>query len=316
MTITEPTDRGEPRQSPKAVVMVLPHHFYPNAQTAADNAFQHDAGGDRCRVAQAAHDEVVRAARSLEEAGVTVHLFEDKGRDTPDSVFPNNWFTTHSDGRIALYPMYATSRRAERRQDVISALESRYQVTGVVDYSPFEEQDLFLEGTGALVLDRLERVAYVSLSHRASAKLLDRFCADFGYEPLAFETRGPDGSPIYHTNVMMNVGTSLALVGLDCIADGTARRRVRDRLEASGRTVIDLSGDQIAQFAGNALELEGSGGPLLALSGTAFGSLSPDQIRRIEAIKPILPLDVPTIELAGGSARCMLAGIHLPPKQH
>lgn len=313
MTISEAADRREPRQSPKAVVMVLPHHFYPNAQTAADNAFQHDAGDDRRRVAQTAHDEVTQAARSLEAAGVTVHLFEDTGHDTPDSVFPNNWFTTHSDGRVALYPMYATSRRAERRQDVIDRLKACYHVTDVVDYSPFEAANLFLEGTGALVLDRLDRVAYVSLSHRANAKLLDRFCADFDYEPLAFETRGPDGCPIYHTNVMMNVGTSLALVGLDCIADDAARQRVRDRLEASGRTVIDLSGEQIAQFAGNALELEGSGGPLLTLSQTAFDSLSRDQIRRIEAVKPILPLAVPTIELAGGSARCMLAGIHLAP---
>ena len=300
------------RQAPGAVVMILPHHFYPNAQTAADNAFQQDADDDRRTVEKAAYDEVLAAAEALRGAGVTVHLFEDTGRTTPDSVFPNNWFSTHEDGRIVLYPMYATSRRDERRSDIIDALKAAYNVFSVVDYAPYESEDRFLEGTGAMVLDHLEKVAYVSLSHRADELLLARFCAEFSFEPLAFETRGPDGNPIYHTNVMMHVGSSLAMVGFDTIVDLDMRADIRSRLESSGRTVISLSNDQIAHFAGNALEAMTPTGPVLVLSATARTSLTPAQVKAIESLMPMLALDVPMVELAGGSARCMLAGIHLP----
>lgn len=302
------------RQAPHAVVMVLPHHFYPNEQTAADNAYQVEAGQDRASVARRAYAEVKAAAQQLEAAGVTVHLFEDLGGLTPDSVFPNNWFSTHGDGRLVLYPMYAPSRRAERRQDIVEFLRHHYQVTDVVDYAAEEKADRFLEGTGAMVLDHREMVAYVSLSHRADALLVERFCTEFGYAPVTFETHGPDGQPIYHTNVMMNIGSKMALVGFDCINTEENRRLVRDQLAASGRLVIDLAPDQIDHFAGNALEVRGAKGLVLVLSTTAERSLTTEQRATIETEMPIVALDVPTIEMAGGSARCMLAGVHLPPR--
>ena len=176
--------------------------------------------------------------------------------EKPDAVFPNNWFSTHHDGRIALYPMYTPSRRAERRHDLIASLQQHYRVSGIVDYSPSEERGLYLEGTGSLVLDHENRIAYVSLSRRADRELLEKFCADFDYEPVTFQSSGDDGRPIYHTNVMLCVGTQFVLVGLEMIDDPAQRETVRSRLAATGKTIIALDRDQIANFAGNALELQ------------------------------------------------------------
>ncbi len=306
-------------QAPPAVVMVRPHRFHPNPQTAADNAFQRqpadaDAGAGAAldRVARAAHDEASTAAATLQAHGVRVHLFDDDGsRDTPDSVFPNNWFSTHPGGHVALYPMALPNRRRERRADVIELLKAEYRVQDVIDYSGLEPDGVFLEGTGAMVLDHLARVAYTARSNRADPVALERFCTHFNYEPLAFDTADADGRPIYHTNVMMCIATEFALVGLDLIPDALRRAEVRRRLEESGRTVIELSRAQIGEFAGNAIELTGRDGRLLALSRRAADSLTAAQRGVVEASATLLPLSVPTIELAGGSVRCMLAGVHL-----
>ena len=173
-------------------------------------------------------------------------------------------------------------------------------------------RDRFLEGTGSLVLDHPNRIAYVSLSKRSDPELVEKFCADFGYEPVVFESASSDGRPIYHTNVMLCVGSTFALAGLEMITDSLARKKVRDRLQATGKEVIELSRDQIENFAGNALELRGTKGKLLVLSERAAANLSPDQRAMIEKEATLLPLSLPTIELAGGSARCMLAEIFLP----
>ncbi len=300
-------------QAPGAVVMIRPHRFHPNPETAHDNSFQSSADHHgTAGVAAAAHAEVSAAAARLQAAGVRVHLFEDDGgRDTPDSVFPNNWFSTHGGGHVALYPMYSANRRRERRSDVIDLLKAGYRVQDVIDYSGLEHDGLFLEGTGAMVLDHIERVAYTALSRRASEVMLERFCTHFNFEPLVFRTADDDGRPTYHTNVMMCIGTEFAMVGFELIPDAARRAEVRRRLEGSGRTVIALDNRQIACFAGNAMELTGSQGRLLALSSRAAASLTPAQTSVIEQFVPLLPLAVPTIELAGGSVRCMLAGIHL-----
>jgi hypothetical protein len=171
-------------QAPSSVVMIRPHHFTPNTLTARDNHFQTDGGADAASVARTALDEVTRAAESLRNVGVRVHLFEDEGTSTPDSVFPNNWFSTHSGGHVAIYPMYAPNRRAERRQDVLEMLKHTYRVQDIIDYSGLEQDDLFLEGTGAMVIDHLERVAYAARSKRTSEILLERFCTHFNYEPF------------------------------------------------------------------------------------------------------------------------------------
>ena len=234
--------------------MIRPSRFYPNPETALDNAFQQEVEADSSDTLTArARAEFDEAVRTLSAAAVKVHVFDDTlAPEKPDAVFPNNWFSTHHDGRIALYPMYTPSRRAERRHDLIASLQQHYRVSGIVDYSPYEERGLYLEGTGSLVLDHENRIAYVSLSRRADRELLEKFCADFDYEPVTFQSSSDDGRPIYHTNVMLCVGTQFVLVGLEMIDDPAQRETVRSRLAATGKTVISLDRDQIANFAGNA----------------------------------------------------------------
>ena len=301
-------------QAPSAVVMVRPHRFHPNPETASDNAFQAQAVATAPAddVARRAHAEVTEAAAALRDAGVRVHLFDDLGeRHTPDAVFPNNWFSTHAGGHVAIYPMYAESRRRERRSDVIELLKAEYRVQDVIDYSGLEADGMFLEGTGAMVLDHIHRIAYTAQSNRADPVALERFCTHFNYEPMAFATADAQGRPCYHTNVMLCVGTDFALGGFYLITDPARRDAVRARLRETGREPIELSAWQIGEFAGNALELQGTQGRVLALSARAAASLTPAQKAVIERSAALLPLAVPTIELAGGSVRCMLAGVHL-----
>lgn len=300
-------------QAPSAVVMVRPHAFTPNPQTAADNHFQQRADHlEQQTVAQQAWHEVSQAIQSLEAAGITVHVFEDQGeRQTPDAVFPNNWFSTHAGGHVALYPMYSPNRRRERRTDVLELLKREYRVQDIIDYSGLEPDDLFLEGTGAMVLDHVGRVAYVCRSNRAHPVVLERFATHFNFEPMVFDAFDHHGQAIYHTNVLMCIATRFVLIGLECIADPHRRTQVHERLLESGREVIALSAGQVAAFCGNALELSGQQGRVLALSTRALQALRPEQIEQIERSARILPLHVPTIEMAGGSVRCMLAGIHL-----
>ncbi len=300
-------------QAPSAVVMVRPHHFTVNTETAADNSFQvlADTGEN---LAAAAYDEITRAAQSLESHGVAVHLFEDEGTQTPDSVFPNNWFSTHAGGHVAIYPMKAESRRRERRSDVIEMLKTRYRVQDVIDYSGLEPDGLFLEGTGAMVLDHIDRVAYAVRSDRTDPIALERFCTHFNFEPMVFDARDGNGVPVYHTNVLMCVATGFAMIGTGMMSDPKRRDEVIARLEHSGRSIVALSNKQIENFAGNALELRGKDGRILALSTTALAALNAEQRATIEESARIVALDIPTVERAGGSVRCTLAGIHLTPR--
>lgn len=307
--------RSHAIQAPSSVVMIRPRCFAPNPETAADNAFQFDAyGRAAAELEESAFVEVTRMVEGLREAGVAVHLFEDEGRTTPDSVFPNNWLSTHAGGHVALYPMFNPSRRLERRPDIVEMLKTRYRVQEVIDYSGLELDNVFLEGTGAMVLDHIGRLAYAARSNRTNEVALERFCTHFNFEPMLFNAADPEGREIYHTNVIMCVGTEIALVGLDAITDEARRLEIRDRLEETGRLVIPLSHGQIANFAGNALELSGRDGRFLAMSTRGAAALETAQRKRIEAIAPIKDFQVPTIELAGGSVRCMLAGIHLSPR--
>jgi len=243
---------------------------------------------------------------------VRVHIFDDLGeKETPDSVFPNNWFSTHSGGHIAIYPMFNRSRRRERRYDVIEMLKSEYRVQDVIDYSCLEYDNLFLEGTGAMVLDHSARVAYTARSNRADPIPLERFCTHFNFEPMAFNTADENGNSIYHTNVMMCIATDFALVGFDIITDPARREEIRERIADEGRTVITLSNHQVNEFAGNAIELATPDKRILAISSRAAASLTAEQKEVIGQSAKIVELSVPTIELAGGSVRCMLAGIHL-----
>jgi hypothetical protein len=303
------------QQSANAVVMIRPFRFYPNPETASDNAFQREVALDAAgTISSAAQKEFDQAVNLLRGAGATVHVFEDTASpEKPDAVFPNNWFSTHPDGRVALYPMYSPTRRNERRRDVIEELGKTYRISALIDYSSYEQRGLHLEGTGSLVLDYVNRIAYVSLSKRSDRELVERFCADFSFDPVLFDSIGDDGRPIYHTNVVMCVGSEFALIGLDLIPNSGQRETVRRRLEESGKKVIELDRDQVANFAGNALELRNDSEKLLVLSSRAAEALTSEQRKAIEQHARPLPLALPTIELAGGSARCMMATIHLPP---
>ncbi|ATG39642.1 citrulline utilization hydrolase CtlX [Phaeobacter piscinae] len=301
-------------QAPGAVVMIRPHHFCSNPETRDDNAFQTLADDTADVTSAQALAEFDGAVSALRGAGVNVHVFDDTGTETPDSVFPNNWFSTHAGGHVAVYPMYAANRRKERRWDVIELLKRDYRVQDVIDYSGLEQDGLALEGTGAMVLDHIGRIAYTVKSNRADPVLLERFCTHFNFEPMVFEARDAQGRDVYHTNVLMGIGTDYALICLDMITNPTRRAEVAARLEETGRRVIDLTPEQIAGFAGNALELTGHS-RLLALSSRAVDVLRPDQIAVIERSATLLPLSIPTIETAGGSVRCMLAAIHLSPRE-
>jgi len=303
-------------QSPRAVLMINPLGFNPNPETAVDNAFQDAAivdASERAAVAAEARVEVARIASGLRELGVEVLLIDDlPGSDVPDSVFPNNWISTHDGGRIVLYPMATPSRRRERRADVIDALRERYVVSDVIDMSAMEQDALYLEGTGALVLDHVNRVAYVARSGRAHTAAALRWCAAMRYDAEIFDTVDAHGAPIYHTNVVLSIGSEFVTAGLSNIPDPAERARVGARLAASGRAVVTLDPSQIAEFAGNGLELLGADDrPIFALSARAAAALRPDQRAQIERFTHVIPISIPTIERSGGSVRCTLAGIHL-----
>jgi hypothetical protein len=296
--------------------MIRPSRFYLNPETAADNAFQRNDARDSDALTLMARKEFDAAVQTLRAAEVNVHVFEDTAEpEKPDAVFPNNWISTHHDGRVALFPMYSALRRRERRQDIVEELRKHYRVTDVIDYSAFEDHGSYLEGTGSLVLDHLNKIAYVSLSNRSNPKVVKRFADDFGYEPVTFTSVSSNGQPIYHTNVIMCIATGFAMVGLEMIPNKAERQQVRACLEKTGKEIVELSADQIANFAGNAIELHNKDGEkLLVLSSRAVRVLTENQRERLSRYARLVPLELPTIELAGGSARCMIATIHLPPR--
>src|SRR4029078_2464889 len=210
------------------VLMVRPCRFSPNPETAADNAFQARVDYAADALSAVARKEFDAAVQTLRAAGINVHVFEDTTEpEKPDAVFPNNWFSTHHDGRVALFPMYSALRRRERREDILQELRRCYQITEVIDSSSFEDESYCLEGTGSLVLDHLNKIAYVSLSNRSNPKMIQRFARDFSYEPITFTSIGSNGQPIYHTNVMMCIGTGFAMVGLEMIPNEAERQKVR-----------------------------------------------------------------------------------------
>ena len=305
-------------QAPSAVILIRATSFVPNPATAADNTFQADPPEGQSDEATSAKAmaEMDALARALRGTGVRVHVFDDEDHTRPDSVFPNNWLSTHAGGTVAVYPMYASNRRHERRADVLEMLKSEYRVQTIVDYSGLESDGIFLEGTGAMVLDHVSRVAYTARSYRADTAVLERFCTDFNYEPMAFDAVDSAGVPVYHTNVIACVGTDVALIALEMIPDGLRREQVRERLSVNGRTVVELTEQQIREFAGNAVELcgrtpDGKRRYIMAMSARAQRSLRPEQVAAIEESCEIVAVDIPTIELAGGSVRCMIAGVHL-----
>ncbi len=300
------------QQAPSSVVMVRPHYFGVNPETS-DNAYQSSTLTSLVDALRA-YEELTDAAEILRSHGIDVNLFEGEDPRTPDCVFPNNWFSTHAGGHVAVYPMKAPNRRLERRQDVLGMLKSKFRVQDILDYSGLEHDGLYLEGTGAMVLDHVDRIAYAVESDRTSPIALERFCTHFNYEPMAFAAVDAAGQAVYHTNVLMCIATDFAMIGGAMIKNVSRRDDVMNRLAQSGRVVIDLSENQISNFAGNAIELQGRKGRILALSETASAALDHVQKEQISESATLVELKIPTIELSGGSARCTIAGIHLAPR--
>ena len=300
-------------QSTDTVVIIRPHQFTPNPETLADNKFQTDLANNNTeasQIAQRAYDEVTKVINTLKDNGINVQVFEDDGQwGTPDSVFPNNWFSIHSGNKMALYPMYAKNRRLERRQDIIQSLTKTYGIKKVVDLSDFEKSSVFLEGTGSMVLDHVNKIAYVAKSKRSDISVLNNFCEHFGYSALTFTATDDTCTPIYHTNVMMGIGTGYVVICLDSIKDTAEKDTVIHSLQKTGHEIIAISHDQMNNFSGNVLELDNKNHKSLAISDVAVKSLNREQKKAIENHAKLLPFYIPTIELAGGSIRCMLAEV-------
>jgi hypothetical protein len=307
----------EEAQSAAAVLMVRPVNFGFNPQTAGSNRFQSLPGGPDADPAAAALREFGGLAGALRSAGVQVIEAADSAAPVkPDAVFPNNWLSLHADGTLVLYPMMAPNRRAERRREIIAQVEREagFHVTRTVDLSLREESGRYLEGTGSLVLDRAEHVAYAALSPRTDPQVLDEFARALDYELMSFEASDEAGGAIYHTNVLMAIGTSFAVICGESIA-APRRAAVFARLEAA-HDIVDISRAQMRRFAGNVLELRGSAGAVLALSTAAWDAFHPAQRQLLESHARVLPAGIPTIErLGGGGVRCMLAEIHLPKQR-
>lgn len=296
--------------------MVRPTAFGFDPETAATNAFQQELGLSSEEAAARGRSEFDAAVSILREAGVLVLVMEDTAEPrTPDAVFPNNWFSTHADGTLVLYPMATPMRRKERRVDALigTLAGGGFQVARTIDLTAHEDEGKHLEGTGSLVLDHAERVAYACRSARTDAGLVQAWAQRFGYEPIVFDTSDARGVPLYHTNVLLWIGTGVAAIATACIV-ADDRQRIMDRLSAGGRTIMELTPEQLDRFAGNALEVRTvQGPPLIAMSATAFDALTEAQRRAIEARASIVAVPIPTIEaLGGGSLRCMLAEIFLP----
>jgi len=310
------------KQATNTILMIRPIRFRKNEQTAVNNHFQEDTNLENEKINRLAQQEFDAFVHLLESKGIKVIVVEDIfENDTPDSIFPNNWISFHQDGTVAFYPMFAKNRRRERRLDIWEILKKNHlHVSRVKNYTDAEKEDVFLEGTGSIVLDRENRTAYCALSERADKELFLDFCRDFGYTPVSFtsyQTVGNDRLPIYHTNVMMCVASKFAIICLDCIDNMDEREYMVKQLHKDGKTIIPISEKQLYQFAGNMLEvISPDGKSYLVMSTSAYNSLASDQILKIDEHSLILHSNLDTIEtLGGGSARCMIAEVFLPTKK-
>jgi len=307
-------------QTTNTIVMIRPVNFRMNEQTAVNNYYQKVISNlSPDIVNEKAQEEFDVYVEKLRSYGVNVIVISDtEESDTPDSIFPNNWISFHENGNIGLYPMFAENRRLERREDILDLIEEQgFVIKNIIDYTSAEEEDIFLEGTGSLLLDRVNRIAYCALSPRADEELFIEFCEDFEYTPIVFtanQTVEGSRKAIYHTNVMMCLAETFAVICLDSIDDKKERKHVVKTLKSSGKEVIDITEKQVNNFAGNMLQVKGSNDELfLVMSQAAYDSLTSVQVQKIEKHCRIISSSLDTIEACGGgSARCMMAEMFLP----
>ena len=306
------------KQITNTVLMVRPVRFRMNEETVVNNYFQEEMDLKNEEINRQAQQEFDAFVHKLREVGVKVIGVDDiYEQNTPDSVFPNNWITFHQNGNVAIYPMFAENRRRERREDILDKVEEEgFLIENVYDYTDAEQENIFLEGTGAMVLDRVHRKAYCALSPRADEELFIEFCEDFEYTPVIFKAyQEVDGKqvPIYHTNVMMALGKDFAIVCLDTITDKSERKNLLHHLKEDKKEIISITPEQMCQYAGNMLQVQGKGSTYLVMSDAAYNVLTPQQIQTIEKYTQILHSNLETIETCGGgSARCMLAEVFNP----
>ena len=308
------------QQTTNTILMIRPANFRMNEQTAVNNYYQQELSGMLpASINAKAQEEFDAFVEKLEAVGVTVVVVEDtKEPNTPDALFPNNWISFHENGDIAIYPMFAENRRLERREDVLEVLEEKgFSIENVIDYSEAEEEGIFLEGTGSMILDRQNRKAYCALSPRADEELFIEFCEDFEFTPVIFEANQTvDGQreAIYHTNVMMCVAETFAVVCLDSIDDKKEKKNLLKHLKSDKKEVIAISEEQVTQFAGNMLQVRGNNDErYLVMSTSAYESLTNQQLKNLEKHTKIVHSSLQTIETCGGgSARCMMAEVFLP----
>ncbi|GAA4771741.1 MULTISPECIES: citrulline utilization hydrolase CtlX [Flavobacterium] len=306
------------QQITNTIVMIRPVSFRKNEQTAVNNFYQKESNGMLPATINAkAQQEFDALVVKLQEVGVNVIVVDDtKDTDTPDAIFPNNWISFHETGDVILYPMFAENRRLERRDDILDLLEDEgFVINDVMDYTSAEEEGVFLEGTGSIVLDRTNNKAYCALSPRADEDLFIEFCEDFEYSPIifnAYQTVEGNRELIYHTNVMMAIGETFAVVCSECIDDKTERKSVVDSLKQDDKEIIYIAENQVSAFAGNMLQIKGADKNYLVMSESAYNSLNKGQIGQIEKHTSILYSNLETIEkYGGGSARCMMAEVFL-----
>jgi hypothetical protein len=307
------------QQTTNTILMIRPIGFRKNEQTAVNNYFQEDIDLQNAEINKKAQEEFDGYVFKLKSYGVNVVVVSDTEEfDTPDSIFPNNWISFHADGTVGLYPMFAENRRLERRDDILNELEKNgFLIENVVDYTSAEEEGLFLEGTGSIILDRANKKAYCALSARADEDLFIEFCEDFEYTPVVFvanQTVKGDRAAIYHTNVMMCVAETFVVICLASIDDKAERKNVLKHLKEDGKQVVDITEAQMHSFAGNMLQVRGSNDEqFLVMSTAAFDSLTQSQIAKINNHCKIISSSLETIETCGGgSARCMMAEVFLP----
>jgi len=301
-------------QTTSHLLMIRPVRFGYNAQTAVNNAFQ-VADANQQEVEKKAIAEFDGFVEKLRNAHVDVTVVEDTPEPhTPDSLFPNNWISFHSNGAIVLYPMFAENRRLERKPTVLAAIKNKFLIQQTEDMSVYENKQLYLEGTGSMVLDRDNRLAYACLSPRTNRQVLEDFCTRMNYTPVVFNSMDEKSQPIYHTNVMMCVADRYVVICLESIPDEKEKNNVIEKIKGSGKSIISIRLSQMNHFAGNMLQIENSSGEkILVMSSQAYESLSPDQINELSGFNTILHSSLHTIESnGGGSARCMMAEIHLP----
>ena len=306
------------KQTSSVLMMIRPAHFGFNSETAENNYFQKKIpAGSVDETARQARDEFDAFVDVLRSNEIEVLVFEDTiAPKTPDAVFPNNWISFHSEGCIVTYPMYAPSRRSERREDILQYFIDNFHLREYLDLNSFEDENLFLEGTGSMILDRVSKIAYACRSERTAEALFMDFCSKFDYRPVLFDARDESGQPIYHTNVLMCVGTEVVVVCLESIKDLNERKFIQETIAASGKAILEISLDQVHAFAGNMLQVENKKGELfIIMSRTALDALDMQQREVLGANSKILAVQIPLIEqLGGGSARCMLAEVFLEKK--